>query len=248
VTLLAHRYCAERMRGNDAPIAAKFARARKDPIGILIAACCEYGLRFRWSGAELEIDGLGRLSDRNRVLFHTHEEAILERLAEPGGDGEGLLQELGLWIEMVTTRERAVEVIAELPASCGLDVETCARREFRIEPPWLAITKKGERAKHQPEVKDRSGLDPYKARVRLIQVFSPEHEAVFLFDLDRLPLQVDRFEAAARECVPAAAQYATNWNPEEVERWHTAEQLALLQADLQRLRPVLEELGISLRR
>jgi hypothetical protein len=63
------------------------------------------------------------------------------------------------------------------------------------------------------------------------------------FELDKL---LNAFEAAAHECIPAAAQYCTDWAPpEDVERWHTAEQLALLQADLQRLRPVLEELGIT---
>jgi hypothetical protein len=56
---------------------------------------------------------------------------------------------------------------------------------------------------------------------------------------------LNRFEAAAHDCVPAAAQYASNWDPEGMERQYTAEQLALLQADLQRLRPVLEELGIN---
>jgi hypothetical protein len=48
-----------------------------------------------------------------------------------------------------------------------------------------------------------------------------------------LPALLDRLEAAAHECVPAAAQYATELAPpDDVERWHTAEQLLLLQADL----------------
>jgi hypothetical protein len=48
---------------------------------------------------------------------------------------------------------------------------------------------------------------------------------------------VDRLEAAAHEVIPAAAQYTTaRHDPEEIERWFTAGQLALLQADLQRLR------------
>jgi hypothetical protein len=57
---------------------------------------------------------------------------------------------------------------------------------------------------------------------------------------------VARLEAHAHESVPAAAQYATDRAPpEDLERWHCAEQLALLQADLQRVRPVLEQLGIN---
>jgi hypothetical protein len=56
---------------------------------------------------------------------------------------------------------------------------------------------------------------------------------------------LNRLEAAAHDCVPAAAQYASNGDPEDMARLYTTEQLALLQADLQRLRPVLEELGIN---
>ena len=99
-----------RARGDDAPIATKFARAKKDPIGTLIAACCAAGLRFRWSGAMLEVDGLERLSDRDRALFQPHEDAILERLREPGGDGAALLDQLEVWTEVVRTREDAARV------------------------------------------------------------------------------------------------------------------------------------------
>jgi hypothetical protein len=74
---LAHPYCAAVARGEFAPIATKFARAKKDPIGTLIATCCAYGLRFRWSGAVLEVHGLERLSDRDRMLFDLHEDAII---------------------------------------------------------------------------------------------------------------------------------------------------------------------------
>ena len=115
---------------------------------------------------------------------------MLARLREPGGDGAALLDQLEVWIEMVTTREDAVRIIAELPASCGLDVETAPKPEYRVHRPWLVITKKGERAKHQHQIKDKTALDPHKARIRLIQVYSPEHEAVFLFDLDKLPVEV----------------------------------------------------------
>ena len=109
---LAHPYCAAVARGEFAPIATKFARAKKDPIGTLIATCCAYGLRFRWSGAVLEVDGLERLSDRDRTLFHLHEDTIIERLREPGGNGANLLDQLGVWTEAVRTREDAERIIA----------------------------------------------------------------------------------------------------------------------------------------
>jgi DNA polymerase-1 len=186
---LLHAYCAQIARGNAAPIAAPFARVRKDPIGVLIAGMCEAGLKFRWSGAELQIDGLERLSDRDIALFYAHEQAVFARLREPGGDGAALLDRLGVWTEMVRTREDAVRIIGELPASCGLDCETTPKPEFRVPRPWIAITRKGKRAKHQPDPKDKAGLDSHKARVRMIQVYSPEHEAVFLFDLNHLTIE-----------------------------------------------------------
>ena len=155
--MLAHPYCARVARGDEAPIATRFARARKDPIATLIAALCEAGIRFRWSGATLEPHGLGRLSDRDAALFWTHSEAILERLREPGDDGAALLDRLKVWFEVARTPEDAARVIAELPASCGLDVETTPRPEYRVTRPWIVITRKGERAKHQPKLKDKSG-------------------------------------------------------------------------------------------
>ena len=131
---------------------------------------------------------------------------------------------------MVRTREDAARIIAELPASCGLDCrDDAASRSTGSPRPWIAITKKGERAKHQPELKDKSGLDPHKARVRMIQVYSPEHEAVFLFDLDHLSIETlaelglfsDRkFVAhnAAFECDDAAGARARH----RADRQHAA--------------------------
>ena len=115
---------------------------------------------------------------------------MLARLREPGGDGAALLDQLEVWIEMVATREDAVRIIAELPESCGLDVETAAKARVpgRLGPGWPSP--KRASAPSTSSNKDKTALDPHKARVRLIQVYSPEHEAVFLFDLDKLPVEV----------------------------------------------------------
>ena len=114
---------------------------------------------------------------------------VLKRLRGSDDEGAALLDRLEVWIEVVRTREDAARIIAELPASCGLDCETAPLPEYRIERPWLVITKRGELAKHQPVSKEKTGLDPHKARVRLVQVYSPEHEAIFLFDLDHLSIE-----------------------------------------------------------
>jgi hypothetical protein len=61
-----------------------------------------------------------------------------------------------------------------------------------------------------------------------------------LVELARL---VDRLEAAAYDIIPAAIQYAMDWaDPEDIERWYTAEQLGNHQADLQLLRSAIEQL------
>ena len=187
---LAHPYCA-RVAAGEAPIATKFARAKKDPIGTLIAG----DVRGRDPVPLVRRDARGRSAlsacpIATRALFWTHEDAILERLREPGGDGAALLDRLEVWIEMVRTprgrradhRRTAGELWARLS-------RPRRKPEYRVARPLIAITKKGERAKHQPDPKDRSGLDPHKARVRMIQVYSPEHEAVFLFDLDHLSIE-----------------------------------------------------------
>jgi DNA polymerase-1 len=184
-----HGYCAERALGHDAPIATKFARARRDPIATLIAGLAAAGIRFRWSGATLFAHGLERLSDRDAALFWTHQDAVLKRLRGSDDDGSALLDRLEIWVEVVRTREDAARIIAELPASCGLDCETAPLPEYKVERPWLVITKKGELAKHQPDPRDKAGLDPHKARVRLVQVYIPEHEATILFDLDHLSIE-----------------------------------------------------------
>jgi hypothetical protein len=59
----------------------------------------------------------------------------------------------------------------------------------------------------------------------------------------RLTTLVDRLEGGAH-LVEEAAQYVSNWDPEDMERRYVAEQLALHQSDLQQLRPLLEQLGI----
>jgi hypothetical protein len=51
---------------------------------------------------------------------------------------------------------------------------------------------------------------------------------------------IDRLEAAANDIIPAAIQYTLDWaDPEDIERWYTAEQLGNHQADLQLLRSAI---------
>ena len=187
---LLHAYCAAVARGNAAPIAAKFARARKDPIGALIAGMCEAGLNSGGPAPSSQIDGLERLSDRDRALFHAPRAGGFRapararwRRRRAARSARGLDSR---WSARARTPRASS---ASCPRAAAWTARRRRSRNFGSPRPWIAITKKGERAKHQPDPKDKAGLDPHKARVRMIQVYSPEHEAVFLFDLDHLTIE-----------------------------------------------------------
>ena len=64
-------------------IAARFRRAKKDPLGRLLADLGAAGARFRISGADLVVDGAARLEPDALALLRANLAAIRERLAPP---------------------------------------------------------------------------------------------------------------------------------------------------------------------
>ena len=56
--------------------------------------------------------------------------------------------------------------------------------------PWIRITKDGRRAVHQPADRDGSGLDPFRARPRLAQIYDHATRTVLVIDLLRVPIDV----------------------------------------------------------
>jgi DNA polymerase I len=169
---------------------ARYRRTRKDPVGVLLAGAYAAGVRFRWAGADLQIEGLSQLPLTDQILLARHLGEIAERLAEPGEDGANTLVELGVErIEVIADRERARAVISALPPAVGLDIETEARDGYAVKHPWIAITKKGLRAKHPPKLTDRTALDPRKAQARLLQVYDATGRTVYFIDLRHVPLQ-----------------------------------------------------------
>jgi DNA polymerase I len=170
------------------PLDARYHRARKDPDGVLLAGAVEAGVRFRWAGADLVIDRLERLPIASQVLLARRLGAIAERLADAGANGASV-EQLGVKIvEVVVDGARAREVCRALPAEVGFDIETEARPGHAVAWPWLAITKRGLRAKSQPKLKDDTGLDPRKARPRLVQVYDGT-DTIYIFDLHRVSLE-----------------------------------------------------------
>ena len=67
----AHAYCAERARGNDAPIATRFARTRKDALGTLIAGMVR-GRR------QVPVVGRDAVRARARTAVRPRRRAVLE--------------------------------------------------------------------------------------------------------------------------------------------------------------------------
>lgn len=169
-----------------ATLVSTFARAKKDPLGALVAAANRAGVRFRHAGADFKVSGMGTLSADDQAVLRAHLPAIAQHLRPPVATGESaLLDRLGTTVEVVAAADRATEILTTLPAdrALGFDCETAP-----IVPSerWLVITKAGRRAVHQP-APDKSGLDPMLARPRLVQVYDPDAETAYVFDLHAIP-------------------------------------------------------------
>ena len=114
-----------------------------------------------------------------------HLAAIRERLDPPAAPPDELLAALEMRVEIVTNEARAREILAELAAKAaadpdvvfGLDTETTPR-DPDPRAGWLKLTKRRQVAAHQPDRDPtKAGLDPMRARVRLVQLFDPEPAA-----------------------------------------------------------------------
>jgi DNA polymerase I len=148
-------------------LTAAMRRARKDPVARLLSAATMAGMRFRFSGADLEIAGAETL--------HADDHACLRQ-----------------YLPDIRTRleQRAREVLAALPATAlGFDLETMPTDDA-CEWPWIRITKDGRRAVHQPAPDSRDGLDPLKAKPRLAQIYDPAAATVYVLDLKHVPVTV----------------------------------------------------------
>jgi DNA polymerase I len=171
-------------------------RARKDPVGRLLSKAVECGVRVRLSGATLEVDGADRLHPDDQALLRTYIEDIRVRLEEPEPEGADLLELLGVEAELVVEAARAREILDNLgDGAIGLDLETCPIAPGNGAARWIKITKDGRRAVHQDHSRDRTGVDPFKACPRLLQLFVPGAGTAYLFDLRKIPIAL--FQALA---------------------------------------------------
>jgi DNA polymerase-1 len=168
------------------PISTRYVRARTRKLEAVVAAMAEAGVAAVWAGAEFQLTGLDRLTTPDRELLDRLRPEIERHLAEPGSDDpEALLELLGIEIEVVDDPAQAQRVIAALPGSVALDIETEPRESS--PPPALRLTKTGRRYVDQPPA-DTTGasLCPFRGKPRLLQVFDPNRGTVFVFDMHAL--------------------------------------------------------------
>ena len=123
-----------------------------------------------------------------RSCCAAHATEIKARLAGPEDDADPC-EEWGVEVQLITDATAAEAIVAGLPASVGIDIETAPRPGFTAaEQPWLKITRKGAPYKDQPSNGDSIGLDPYRAEPRTVQVYDPAARVVYVFDLRSVPL------------------------------------------------------------
>jgi len=164
-------------------------RAKKDPIARLLAKATAVGIRFRFSGATLQIAGAAALHFDDQACLRQYLPDIRQRL-EPATTAVDLLEVLDVEVEVITDEQRAREVLAALPTTAlGFDIET-APINGACEWPWIRITKDGRRAVHQPAPDSRDGLDPLKAKPRLAQIYDPATATVYVLDFKHVPIAV----------------------------------------------------------
>jgi DNA polymerase-1 len=165
-------------------------RARKDPVGRLLATAAAAGVRFRIAGAVLQVGGAGGLHPADQELLGRHLPDIRARL-EPPASAVDLLDLLDVDVEVITDEARARAVIAGLgDGALGFDIETAPLPGNGAARPWIRITKAGHPAAHQDRDADKVGLDPFRAAPRLAQLYDPVAATVFILDLARLPIDV----------------------------------------------------------
>jgi DNA polymerase-1 len=183
-------------------IAARVARARSDKVATMIATAAALGVEFVRAGDDLLLRGHEQLTAEDQALLETNLEQLRTRLiGDAGSEPREILEMLDIDLEEVADAHHARSVIAGLPRTIGLDLETCARAEYQPPRRPLVITKGGTVRAHQPKTKDdRLGLDPIRGRVRIISVFDPAANKAWLFDLDYVPLEA-LAELWSRKCV-----------------------------------------------
>jgi hypothetical protein len=170
-------------------IAPVMSRKGKDPVAKMLAAATGAGVRFRISGATLQVAGADTLHPDDKACLRRYLPDIRARLEPPAPEVD-LLELLDVDVEYIADVDRARAVLEELRAkgtALGFDIET-APIERGAGPPWIKVTKTGRPYKHQPAQQGEDGLDPLRAAPRLAQIYDPSSSTVYVLDLRHVPI------------------------------------------------------------
>lgn len=145
---------------------------------------------------------IGDVPDELQQRIRQHQAELVHELrpkvtAEEAARVRSYLDGAGISVVYVTDVAAACQAADELLREAvesgviGIDIETAVRAEHQRPLP-IAITKYGRKARRQPKEGDAGlALDPYRARIRLLQAFAGGRQ-VYVFDLDRIGWEVVR--------------------------------------------------------
>jgi DNA polymerase-1 len=107
-----------------------------------------------------------------------------------------ILLSYGVRAQLLTTIPEAITSICQLLEAVGddgvigADIETTPLDSFAVPRPPLKITADGSISSKQPAWNNDAGLDPYRAEVRVLSLWSPRGGDVRVIDLRHVPLAV----------------------------------------------------------
>lgn len=166
--------------------AARTARREVAPVSPLIAVrkglaeANQLGAKFRLSGSGVQIErmeqlpaGVLRVLQDNATLLWTYLGG-----AEQDDPALALVDKLGVQAVLVEDRTTARDAVRQLLVDVassgyiGLDIETASDPAYGRHRPCVTLNLDGGRAARQPADKDRSGLDPHRSHIALLQLYA----------------------------------------------------------------------------
>jgi DNA polymerase-1 len=141
------------------------------------------GARFRHCGADVEVDKLDDLPATLRdTLTQFAEQGLLRSYLGgdvPDDDALDLLDQLDVEAGLVETREELRTAVRTLEldkrnntGAVAIDIETTPQPGHGAPRPFIHINVDGALSSLQPEPKDRTGLDPQRARIATLQLYA----------------------------------------------------------------------------
>jgi DNA polymerase I-like protein with 3'-5' exonuclease and polymerase domains len=147
----------------------------------LVREVAKLGVRFRIAGADVEIDKFDQLPGFLQEALNQQSGLLRSYLAADDADIEALrfADELGVTPVLVETAAAARDAIRQLIRdlmqngdTLGFDIETGPQNGMGQPRPWVSINVDGALSARQPEVTDRTALDPHQSDIQLLQLYA----------------------------------------------------------------------------